>query len=99
MGLRHRTISSSRVSPQPISRSSGSQRKSLRVTSRRSLTALAEFDQLWEALAPREQSRVLELLVARVDYDGQRGKVSVTFQPTGIQSLTQELAHHQEHIA
>ena len=62
-------------------------------------TALADFDQLWEALAPREQARVLELLVARVDYDGQRGKVSLTFQPTGIQSLTQELAHHQEQVA
>ena len=62
-------------------------------------TTLAEFDQLWEALAPREQARVLELLVARVDYDGQRGKVSLTFQPTGIQSLTQELAHQQEHVA
>lgn len=62
-------------------------------------TALVEFDQLWESLAPREQARVLELLVARVDYDGQRGKVSLTFQPTGIQSLTQEIAHRQEHIA
>lgn len=61
--------------------------------------ALAEFDQLWEALAPREQARVLELLVARVDHDGQRGKVSLTLQPTGIQSLTQEIAHHQEHVA
>lgn len=37
--------------------------------------ALAEFDQLWETLAPREQARVLELLVERVEYDGQRGSV------------------------
>ncbi|MCI0333651.1 MAG: recombinase family protein, partial [Planctomycetes bacterium] len=34
---------------------------------------LADFDQLWDSLAPREQARVLELLIERVDYDGQHG--------------------------
>jgi site-specific DNA recombinase len=53
--------------------------------------ALREFDQLWQALAPREQSRILELLIERVDYDGERGQVSLTFRPCGIRSLTQEL--------
>lgn len=62
------------------------------------VTALAEFTPLWESLGPREQARVLELLVARVDYDGQRGTVSLTFQPTGIKALTQELAK-QEYVA
>ena len=52
--------------------------------------ALREFDQLWQALAPREQSRILELLIERVDYDGERGQVSLTFRPCGIRSLTQE---------
>ena len=46
--------------------------------------ALANFDQLWEALAPREQTRVLELLVERVEYDGATGKVSIIFHPSGI---------------
>jgi site-specific DNA recombinase len=32
-------------------------------------SALAEFDKVWEALTPREQARVLELLIERVDYD------------------------------
>lgn len=61
--------------------------------------ALANFDQLWEALAPREQTRVLELLVERVEYDGERGNVSLTFHPCGIKSLTQELANQKEDAA
>ena len=61
--------------------------------------ALADFDKLWETLAPREQSRVLELLVERVDYDGEHGRISLTFHPAGIKSLTHELASHQEDAA
>lgn len=61
--------------------------------------ALAEFDQLWEALVPREQARVLELLVERVEYDGEHGNVALTFHPCGIKSLTQELANQQEDAA
>ncbi len=57
---------------------------------------LAEFDQLWETLAPREQGRVLGLLVERVEYDGQRGSVSLTFHACGIRALAQELANGQE---
>jgi site-specific DNA recombinase len=61
--------------------------------------ALAEFDQLWETLAPREQARVLELLVERVEYDGQRGSVSLTFHHCGVKMLTQELANRKEDAA
>lgn len=61
--------------------------------------ALADFDRLWDALAPREQARLLELLIERVEYDGQRGNGSLTFHPCGIKSLTDELARHQEHAA
>jgi len=61
--------------------------------------ALADFDKLWETLAPREQSRVLELLVDRVDYDGEHGRISLTFHATGIKTLTHELARHQEDAA
>jgi site-specific DNA recombinase len=34
--------------------------------------------------------------VERVDYDGAQGKVSITFHPTGIKTLAEELAHHRE---
>jgi len=53
--------------------------------------ALAAFDPVWEALTPREQRRIVQLLVERVDYDGAKGKVAITFHPTGIKTLADEL--------
>jgi site-specific DNA recombinase len=52
---------------------------------------LSLFDPVWETLSPREQVRIIRLLVQRVDYDGERGTVSVTFHPTGIKTLADEL--------
>jgi site-specific DNA recombinase len=54
--------------------------------------ALTAFGPMWESLTPAEQARVVRLLVARVDYDGARGRVAITFEPTGIQTLADELA-------
>jgi site-specific DNA recombinase len=54
--------------------------------------ALAVFDPVWETLAPREQVRLIRLLVQRVDYDGDKGTVAVTFHPAGIKMLSHETA-------
>ena len=54
--------------------------------------ALAAFDPVWETLTLREQARVLGLLIQRVDYDGDKGTVSVTFHPAGIETLSREYA-------
>jgi site-specific DNA recombinase len=53
--------------------------------------ALAGLDPSWEAMAPDEQARVVQLLVSRVDYDGARSKVSITFHPLGLKTLAGEL--------
>ncbi len=53
---------------------------------------LCDFHHTWEALAPRDQPRVLELLIERIDYHGQQGQIPLTFRPSGIQTLTQEAA-------
>src|SRR5262249_2027103 len=45
----------------------------------------------WETMTPEEQARVVRLLVSRVDYDGQHGKASITFQPLGLKTLAAEL--------
>ena len=58
--------------------------------------ALAQFDDLWAALTPKEQVRVLELLIERVEYDGEAGTVSVTFRPSGIRALE---GNQQETVA
>ncbi|MCX7428721.1 MAG: recombinase family protein, partial [Planctomycetia bacterium] len=54
--------------------------------------AMSVFDPALEALAPREQARVVRLLVERVDYDGTNGKATITFHPSGIKTLADELA-------
>jgi site-specific DNA recombinase len=56
------------------------------------------FDPLWETLTAREQARILQLLIERVDYDGKNGAVSITFHPTGIKTLADEL-NRQEVVA
>src|SRR5262249_27373886 len=50
---------------------------------------------VWGSLTPLEQARVVQLLVERVDYDGSKGKVTITFQPSGIQALADELAQRR----
>jgi len=57
--------------------------------------ALAEFDGVWAALTPREQARVLELLIERVDHDGRAGHVTITFRPSGIKALAVELGEEE----
>lgn len=49
--------------------------------------ALASFDPVWETLSPREQARLLQLLIERIDYDGRDGTISITFHPSGIKAL------------
>jgi site-specific DNA recombinase len=55
--------------------------------------ALSSFGPVWEQLAPKEQARVIQLLVERVDYDGKAGTIAVTFHPSGIKALAAEQLH------
>jgi site-specific DNA recombinase len=52
--------------------------------------ALAGLDPAWQTMTPEEQARVVGLLVSRVDYDGARGKVAITFHPLGLKTLAGE---------
>jgi len=53
--------------------------------------ALSAFDGTWDALFPREQARIVRLLVERVGYDGERGTLALTLRPTGIRRLAEEM--------
>ncbi len=53
---------------------------------------LKNFDEVWSNLIPREQARLLKLLIERVEYDSESQSVSVTFRPCGIKSLAKEAA-------
>ncbi len=56
------------------------------------VTTLGLFDDMWDALYPREQARILRLLVERVGYDGSDGTLAITLRPTGIKALAAEVA-------
>jgi site-specific DNA recombinase len=52
-------------------------------------SALATFDRVWETLSPGEQARILHLLIERIDYDGGKESVAITFRPSGIKALSE----------
>jgi site-specific DNA recombinase len=52
--------------------------------------AMAAFDPVWESLTPREQSRIIRLLIERVGYDGRDGQGTVTFRSPGVKALCGE---------
>ncbi|MDP3938198.1 MAG: recombinase family protein [Deltaproteobacteria bacterium] len=57
----------------------------------RDLTAaLSLFDPVWDALFPREQARIMRLLLEGVGYDGGEGMLALTFRPAGITALGRE---------
>jgi site-specific DNA recombinase len=60
---------------------------------------LSAFDRVWESLTPREQARIVQLLVQRVDFDGATNQLSITFHSSGIQTLADELAKHAKESA
>jgi site-specific DNA recombinase len=63
--------------------------------------ALAGLDPAWETMTPSEQARIVALLVSRVDYDGARGKIAITFHPLGLKTLAGDMLGHdsEEEIA
>ena len=50
---------------------------------------IVAFDELWAILKPREQARVLKLLLEVVEYDASEQSVRVTFRPSGIKALAE----------
>jgi len=58
--------------------------------------ALQRFDKLWEVLSPKERSRVLALLIDRVEYDGREGQIAISYRSAGIRILATEFALQQE---
>ncbi len=52
-------------------------------------TTLAEFDSIWSSLVSSEQEQLIQLLVAKVGYDGRTGKVTVNFRSAGAKDLCQ----------
>lgn len=60
---------------------------------------MAAFTPLWEALTPREKSRLVELVVQKVEFNGEKGTIKVTFHPEAVRSLSQQINQMQEQRA
>ncbi len=49
--------------------------------------SLARFDELWQTMKSKDRCALIELLIARIDYDGVQGSVEIHFHNTGIVTL------------
>ena len=52
--------------------------------------ALSGFTPILDQLFPREQERILGLLIERVTYDPESADVSIDLRPCGIEMLAKE---------
>lgn len=52
--------------------------------------AFADFDNVCQTLSPREQARVLHLLVRRVEFNVAESTIEVSFHASGIKALAAE---------
>ena len=52
--------------------------------------AVEAFDPMWDALPPSQKTKLVHLLVDRIEYDGQNESISITFHETGIKSFIQQ---------
>jgi site-specific DNA recombinase len=53
------------------------------------MAALAKFDPVWITMSPREQARLLSLLIESVTYNGKTQSVTITFLPGAMATLGQ----------
>ena len=48
---------------------------------------MLELDTLWKSITQREQLKLMEVLVERVEYDSHDVAISVSFHRSGIKTL------------
>ena len=51
------------------------------------IAKLTAFTPVWDALIPKEQLRIVELLIERIAYDASHEVIAITFRPTTIAAL------------
>ena len=61
------------------------------VDEREVAAALSAFDPVWETLTPKEQTRIVRLLVKQVEFDGAKGTVAITLHPDGLRGILAEV--------
>jgi site-specific DNA recombinase len=61
--------------------------------------ALGLFDPIWDVLYPQEQTRILNLLIEKVIYDGEQGTIIINLHALGIKTLADETNIKKEAVA
>lgn len=51
--------------------------------------AFGDFDNVWKMLTTLEKSKVLQLLIGRIEFDPTDSTIAITMHPSAIKSLTQ----------
>ena len=55
-------------------------------------SSILSFEPIWEAMTLRDQIRLIQMVVKRVDYDGETGRVTITFHPLASKSQSEHAA-------
>ena len=50
----------------------------------------SDFSRLWGNLHPREQCRIIESLIQQVSYDGEAGRLSISYKPAAMSLMSKE---------
>ena len=61
-------------------------------------TAMTTFDPIWESMTLRDQIRLVQVVIKQVDYDGESGSVTITFNPIGIKKHAEHATKDLEEV-
>lgn len=61
--------------------------------------ALSLFDPIWDVLYPTERSRIIQLLIERIEFHGKAAPLKIEFSPAGVRLLANEIATATEKTA
>ena len=53
-------------------------------------TVMGLFDPVWDVLYPNEQARIINLLIEKIIYNGEKGTIVINFRQLGIRALAEE---------
>jgi site-specific DNA recombinase len=49
--------------------------------------SVRDFDEIWNALTSREKSRLIRLVVSKIEFSAENSSMSVSFYPDALRSL------------
>jgi len=61
--------------------------------------AFGDFDNVWSKLTTLEKSKVLQLLIERIEFDPTDSTIAITMHPSAIKSLTQTKSEGSDSLA